>query len=117
MKTVARTVLAAAAVFASVAASAQPFDSRPGPSAWHEIDQRQARQEQRIEHGFARGDLTRHEVRTLRQEQFQIARFEARARADGRLGRREVQQLHAMLDQADAHIRALRHNGPARPRG
>jgi hypothetical protein len=117
MNTVARTVLAAAALFVSVAASAQPFDPRPGPGAWHEIDQRQARQEQRIEQGYARGDLTRRELRSLRQEQFQIARFEAQARADGRLGRREVQQLHAMLDRADVHIRALRHNAQDRPRG
>lgn len=110
MHTALKSVLAAAAAVASIAASAQPFtriDTR-------EIDTRQARQEQRIERGLARGEFTRHEVRTLRQGQREIARVEARAKADGRVSRGEMRTLIALLDQADAQIRQMRHDRDGR---
>jgi hypothetical protein len=101
-----KSVLATAAVVASIAASAQPF----ARIDTQEIDARQARQEARIERGIARGEITRWEARTLLQGQRQIARFEAHAKADGRVTREEMRQLTAMLDQADAQIRELRHD-------
>ena len=100
-----KTLIAAAATVVSIAASAQPF-ARIDTSA---IDARQARQEQRIQAGVARGDLTRREARALEQRQREIARAEARAKADGHVSRREMRELVAMLDRADAQIRALRH--------
>ena len=100
-----KTLIAAAATVASIAASAQPF-ARIDASA---IDARQARQEQRIQAGVARGDLTRREARALEQGQREIVRTEARARADGHVSPREMRELVAMLDRADAQIRALRH--------
>jgi hypothetical protein len=106
MHTTLKSVLVAVAAAASMAASAQPFarvDIR-------EIDVRQARQEQRIERGLARGELTRREVRTLQQGQREIARVEARAKADGRVTRSEMRQLTALLDRADAQIRLLSHD-------
>ena len=101
-----KSVLATAAVVASIAASAQPF----ARIDTQEIDARQARQEARIERGIARGEIARWEARTLLQGQRQIARFEARAKADGRVTREEMRQLTVMLDQADAQIRELRHD-------
>ena len=106
MHTTLKSVLAAVAVTASMAASAQPFahvDTRA-------IDARQARQEQRIERGLARGELTRREARTLQQGQREIARVEARAKADGRISRGEMRNLTALLDHADAQIRQLSHD-------
>ena len=100
-----KTLIAAAATVASIAASAQPF-ARIDTSA---IDVRQARQEQRIHAGVVRGELTRHEARTLEQVQRDIARTEARAKADGYVSPNEMRRLVAMLDRADAQIRALRH--------
>ena len=101
-----KTVLAAAAVVASVAASAQPF----APMDTRGIDARQAQQEARIQRGIARGEITRWEARTLQQEQRQIARAETRAKADGHVTREEMRNLTALLDQADARIRDLRHD-------
>ena len=100
-----KTLIAAAATVASIAASAQPF-ARIDTSA---IDARQARQEQRIQAGVARGELTRREARSLEQGQRDISRAEARAKADGRVSPSEMRQLVALLDRADAQIRALRH--------
>ena len=105
-----KSVLVAVAAFASVAASAQPF----ARSETHDIDARQARQEMRIERGLARGDFTRREARTLRQGQREIARVEADAKADGHISRREVRTLTALLDQADAQIRQMRHDRDGR---
>jgi len=105
MHTALKTLIAAAATVASIAASAQPF-ARIDTSA---IDTRQARQEQRIQAGVTRGDLTRREARTLEQGQRDISRYEARAKADGRVTPNEMRQLVAMLDRADEQIRALRH--------
>ena len=73
------------------------------------IDARQARQEQRIHAGLARGELTRWEARALEQGQRDIDRAEARAKADGRVTASEMRKLVAMLDRADAQIRALWH--------
>jgi len=105
MHTALKTLIAAAATVASIAASAQPF-ARIDTSA---IDTRQARQEQRIQAGVTHGDLTRREARTLEQGQRDISRYEARAKADGRVTPNEMRQLVAMLDRADEQIRALRH--------
>ena len=100
-----KTLIAAATTAAALAASAQPF-TRIDTSV---IDARQARQEERIQAGVARGELTRREARTLEHAQRDIARAEARAKADGRVSPSEMRQLVAMLDRADAQIRALRH--------
>ena len=105
MHTALKTRIAAAATVASLAASAQPL-ARIDASA---VDARQARQEERIQAGVARGELTRREARMLEHGQRDIARVEARAKADGRVSPSEMRQLVAMLDRADAQIRALRH--------
>ena len=106
MHTTLKAVLAAAAALVGIAASAAPASHPPAAS---EIDVRQARQEHRIERAFARGELSRRELRSLRQGQRAIAHAEAQALADGRLSRREVRHLSTLLDQADAQIRLLRH--------
>jgi len=105
MHTALKTLIAAAATVASIAASAQPF-ARIDTSA---IDARQARQQARIQAGVARGDLDRREARMLEQGQREIARAEARAKADGHVSPHEMRALVAMLDRADAQIRAQRH--------
>jgi dephospho-CoA kinase len=89
-----------------MAASAQSFARIDTP----EIDARQARQEARIERGMARGEFTRREARALHQSQREIARAEARAKADGYVSRYEIRHLTAMLDQADLQIRQMRHD-------
>lgn len=100
-----KVVFATAAALVSIAATAAGPGGHFGAT---EIDERQARQEQRIERLLARGELSRREYRTLRRGQEAIARVEAQALADGRLGRREMRQLSSMLDEADAQIRLSR---------
>lgn len=109
-----KSLIAAAAALVSLAASAQAYDRI---DTLPEIDSRQARQEERIERGYQRGELTRQEVRRLRLGQREIARAEIRAQADGRITRDELRHLHRMLDRADAEIRQLRRDRGARAPG
>ena len=108
MHTKFRTAVAAAAAVLSLTAAAAPglrdFDAS-------EIDQRQAGQSERIERALTRGDIDRQLLRSLRQDQREIARVEAQARADGRIGRIELRQLTAMLDRAEEQIRKTRRRG------
>jgi Spy/CpxP family protein refolding chaperone len=102
MHTTLKTAIAAAATVLSLAAAAAP-----GPRAFNagDVDQRQARQSERIERGFARGDIDRQQLRSLRHTQREIAR------ADGRISRFELRQLTAMLDRVDEQIRQTRRHG------
>jgi hypothetical protein len=110
-----RTFAWAAALSAvTLAASAQTYQHDRYQAKQEErslsIDQRQARQEQRIRRGVARGEITQREARELWRQQREITRVEARARADGRIDRREMNELTAMLDNADQQIRLQRHD-------
>lgn len=108
MSALVKTLVAAGLATASLLASAESVAPNRHTETAAEINQRQARQELRIERGVARGDLTRHEARELRQGQREIRRAEARALADGRLDWREARHLTALLDAADVRIRELR---------
>ena len=108
MHTTLKSAIAAAATVHSLAAAAAPGPRDFDPGA---IDQRQARQSERIERAFARGDIDRRQLRSLRQAQREIVRVEAHFRADGRISRFEFRHLTAMLDHADEQIRQVRRNG------
>ena len=72
------------------------------------IDQRQARQQQRIEKGRATGELTPDEVARLQKGQEEVRRLEQGAAADGRLTRKERLQIEKAQDDQSAQIRAER---------
>ncbi len=110
-----RTIAWAAALSAvTLAASAQTYPHDRYQANQQErslsINERQARQEQRIQRGVARGEITQREARDLWRQQREITRAEANARADGRIDRREMRELTAMLDEADQRIRHQRHD-------
>ena len=78
------------------------------------VNQRQQLLEQRIEHGFRAGELTRHEYRRLRHEAREIDRTEHFFRADGRLTQRESGELHARLDRLARDVYREKHDGERR---
>lgn len=75
------------------------------------IDKRQWRQQQRIEHGLASGQLTRWEARALGREQLRIRHMEAQMKSDGHLTAHERLRLHNRLNLASRNIWLLKHNG------
>ncbi len=98
------------------AASAQPASHRVGPFVAVQYDQRQserqatiddreARLRTRIEHGMRDGGITREEGRRLFRDLDGIHRKERAFRADGRLDRREFDELNADLDRLGMRVR------------
>jgi hypothetical protein len=81
----------------------------PPPGRW--IDQRQQRQQDRIQQGQAAGQLTPREARRLQNEQGRIRGAERRMRADGNLNPQERARLNAMQNRSSQDINRLRHNG------
>lgn len=75
------------------------------------VDQHEANQQSRIDAGLASGQLNRREARRLEREQAQIARAEARAKADGVVTPRERRELQRMQARASANIHAEKHDG------
>lgn len=73
-------------------------------------DQSQIKQQKRIEQGVRSGELTRHELARLQNEQRQIKHFAHRAKADGHVNKWERRQLAIMKKQASRHIYTAKHN-------
>jgi hypothetical protein len=92
---------------AGAAASAQTAAPAPGANT-PRIDQRQARQEQRIDKGIASGALTTRETRRLEKEQALVNRAEAKA--DGSVTAQERKHLHKMQNHASRDIYHQKHD-------
>jgi hypothetical protein len=102
-----RTTLVIAAMTAAIGLAAAPADAR--------INQRQAHQQTRIEHGVASGQLTPRETYRLERQQARIAAYEARSRADGGgLSGRERYRIERMQDRASRNIHRQRHDNQGR---
>ena len=74
------------------------------------LDDWQHRLEQRIDHGWRSGELTRHEYRRLRGALRDIERAERVYWSDGHLSPRERNELHARLDWLSREIYRQKHD-------
>jgi len=100
---------ASGAAFAQPAVPAQP--AAPGnPTAMPRVEQREARQEGRIQQGVNSGQLTPRETRRLQGEQARIERAENHAQADGKVSAQERARLRNMQDRASRDIYREKHD-------
>ena len=104
-----------AAIALSVTALAAHAQGTPAEPLTPKIDQRQARQAQRIEQGKASGQLTPREARKLEKRQARIAAAETQAKADGTVTPAERKQLRHQLDRSGRDIRRERHDAQTVP--
>lgn len=74
------------------------------------IDQRQQRQEQRIQQGIQSGQLTPQEASRLQAEQARIQNKEAAMKADGKLDPMERRKLQQDLNRSSRHIAKEKHD-------
>jgi hypothetical protein len=74
------------------------------------VDQRQERQQQRIDQGVATGQVTPREARRLEREQGRIERHETRAKADGTVTPRERKALSREQNRASRDIYNQKHD-------
>lgn len=100
-----------AAVGLGLAAAAVPASAQ----GWQNINQRQARLDQRIDQGVRNGALTRPEARRLRMEFNGIARLEQRYRAGG-LSLGERRDLDRRFNALSARVRYERQDRQDRRR-
>ena len=107
-------ILASVVALAAMTTGASAYD-RYGSQ--YEIDQRQVRQEQRIQQGLRQGDFTRREYHALEAEQARIRELERRARADGRIDPYEAARIRRAQNEASRHIYQERHDGDRRGDG
>ncbi len=77
------------------------------------IDQRQANQEKRIDHGLATGQLNEREANRLEREQHRIDRMENRAKSDGVVTDKERARIRAAQNRASRHIAREKHDRQA----
>ncbi len=74
------------------------------------IQDREYRQQERIQHGINSGQLTPGEAAHLERQQCRIRSTEDAMKANGRLTRAERARLAHMQDHADQDISRLKHN-------
>lgn len=100
----------------AVAAAGAFAQAASAPAGTPGIDQRQARQEQRIDKGIASGALNKRETRRLEREQVVINRAEDKAKADGTVTETERKRLHKMQNHASRDIRRQKHDAQSAPK-
>ena len=96
-------IAAAMLTLVGAAASAQTAASAPGATT-PRIDQRQAKQEQRIDQGIASGELTQREATRLERQQTAINQAEDKAKADGSVTAKERKRLTHAQNHASRNI-------------
>jgi hypothetical protein len=74
------------------------------------IDKRQERQDDRIERGIERGELTKKEARRLEKGQEHIGDLEEKALADGQVTKREKRRIKKAQGKQSQRIYNQRHD-------
>ena len=74
------------------------------------IDQRQANQEKRIDHGIASGQLNEHESNRLNGQQEHINKMEDKAKSDGVVTKKERAKIDHTQDRASRNIAREKHD-------
>lgn len=97
-----RSLLAVLAVAVTVPAFAQ--------TATPLFDQRQARQQERIEQGVSSGQLTEREAVRLDKGQDRLQRMEDKAKSDGVVTRQERNRLQHAEDVQSRHVYREKHD-------
>ena len=74
------------------------------------VNARQENQTERIQQGVSSGELTRHEVKGLREDRRDIKQLETAYKSDGALTGAERKDLHQELNQLGGDIRQEKHD-------
>jgi hypothetical protein len=74
------------------------------------IDNRQEKQDRRIEKGVASGQLNQKEAARLEKGQIHVQKMEEKAVSDGKVTKREKRRIEHAQDQQNKSIRRERHD-------
>jgi hypothetical protein len=98
------------ALFVTVAAATALSSTAFAQTATPRLDQREAHQQQRVNHGVATGQLTPREAAQLQKRGHRLAMHKQRAKADGVLTPAERRRLHRQANRNSRHIYYKKHN-------
>jgi hypothetical protein len=106
------TLVLASAICAAILTSSYAIAQTAvkDPTATPRIDQRQVKQQARIDKGVASGKIAPAEQATLQAQQNQIVANKAAAKADGVVTRQERKALRKQQNQASRAIAHKKHN-------
>lgn len=74
------------------------------------IDDRESKQQERIDAGVKSGAISSEEAARLQKQQARIESVEAKADADGKLTKQEAKRIEKMQDRASKRIHRKKHN-------
>lgn len=97
-------------VIATAAALVMPFAASAETDSTSRIDQRQAKQEQRIDRGVQSGALTEREAARLEKGQTHVDNMENKALADGKVTARERARIENAQDRQSRRIHHQKHD-------
>lgn len=80
-------------------------------TATPKVTKRQVKQQKRIQHGVANGELTKGETVKLQKQQQRINRSKKRAKADGNVTKKEKAVIHTRQSAASGNIAKKKNNG------
>jgi hypothetical protein len=75
-----------------------------------QIDKRQDKQDERIERGIEKGQITKKEARRLEKGQDHVENLEDKALRDGKVTKREKRQIEKAQDKQSRRIYEQRHD-------
>lgn len=102
LQTVALAATLAVASLGAFAQASAPVTPR--------VDQREVKQDARIQQGVASGQLNAKETYRLEKEQAVINKAEANAKADGKVTKHERRKLNRMQNKASQDIHQQKHD-------
>jgi len=115
MSTIQRSLIALSLVAVSLGAAAQTPSPKPAPAGFEQrFDNRQLRQDKRIDQGVASGRLTPVETARLEGQQTRLAQAESRVESDGVVTRKEAIHLEKRQDKASRNIYRQKHDARQR---
>jgi hypothetical protein len=100
---------------AAFALTGSALAQTPSEHMEQRVDERQNRQDARIDKGVGSGSVTPHEAARLEHQQKHIDRAERHAMADGKMNRREAHRMERMQDRASRNIHHQKHDRQQRP--
>jgi hypothetical protein len=104
-------LITAALFAAAIAALSQVASAQSTPR----VDARQAKQDARIQQGVASGELNNKELNRLENGQARVEAAEAKAKADGKVTKKERAVLHAKQNKQSARIYRQKHDAQKAP--
>ena len=100
---------------AAFALTGSALAQTPSERMEHRVEQRQQRQDARIDKGVGNGSVTPHEAARLERQQEHINHAESHAMADGKMNHREAHRMEKMQDRASRNIHRQKHDHQQRP--